>query len=87
MRRPDLLSSKLSAHVAKTVAAKPGLVQISTAYGSQKEGNSVLPRNKYTAIRDDKPKSTDDAKRPEYKVCKFTTDAIITEGADDWHHS
>jgi ParB family transcriptional regulator, chromosome partitioning protein len=58
------------------------LVQISTAYGGQKEGSPVLPRNKYTAIRDDKPKSKDDAKRPEYKVCKFTTEAIITEGAD-----
>jgi ParB family chromosome partitioning protein len=41
-----------------------------------------LPRNKYTAIRDDKPKSKDDAKRPEFKVCKFTTEAIITEGSD-----
>jgi len=34
------------------------------------------------AIRDDKPKSIDNAKRPESKVCKFTTDAIITEGSD-----
>src|SRR5581483_3283804 len=40
------------------------------------------PRNKYTAIRDDKPKSKDEAKRPEYKVCKFTTEAIITEGSE-----
>ena len=58
------------------------MVQISTAYGGQKEGSPVLPRNKYTAIRDDKPKSKDDAKRPEFKVCKFTTEAIITEGSD-----
>jgi ParB family chromosome partitioning protein len=58
------------------------LVQISAAYGGQKEGSAVLPRNKYTAIRDDKPKSKDDAKRPEFKVCKFTTEAIITEGSD-----
>ena len=57
-------------------------MQISTAYGGQKEGSTVLPRNKYTAIRDDKPKSKDDAKRPEFKVCKFTTEAIITEGSD-----
>ncbi len=57
-------------------------MQISTAYGGQKEGSPVLPRNKYTAIRDDKPKSKDDAKRPEFKVCKFTTEAIITEGSD-----
>jgi ParB family transcriptional regulator, chromosome partitioning protein len=70
------------AHIALTIAAKPELVQISTAYGSQKEGSPVLPRNKYTAIRDHQPKSKDEAKRPEFKVCKFTTEAIITEGSD-----
>jgi len=79
---PKCYQSKLAAHVAKTVAAKPEIVQISTAYGGQKEGSPVLPRNKYTAIRDDKPKSKDDAKRPEFKACKFTTEAIITEGTD-----
>jgi ParB family transcriptional regulator, chromosome partitioning protein len=42
----------------------------------------VLPRNKYTAIRDDRPKSKDDVKRPEFKECKFTTEVIITEGSD-----
>jgi len=79
---PGCYQSKLAAHVAKTVSAKPQLVQISTAYGTQREGSSVLPRNKYTAIRDDKPKSNDEAKRPEFKVCKFTTDAIVTEGSE-----
>ena len=79
---PIAMQPKSQAHVAQTVAAKPELVQISTAYGAQKEGSPVLPRNKYTAIRDDKPKSKDDAKRPEFKVCKFTTEAIITEGSD-----
>ena len=68
--------------MAATVAAKPELVQISTAYGAQKDGSSVLPRNKYTAIRDDKPRSKDEAQRPEFKVCKFTTGAIITEGSE-----
>jgi ParB family chromosome partitioning protein len=79
---PGCYLAKVSAQVAKTIAAKPQLVQISTAYGTQKEGSPVLPRNKYTAIRDDKPKSNDEAKRPEFKVCKFTTDAIVTEGSD-----
>ena len=79
---PGCYQAKLTAHVAQAVAAKPGLVQISTAYGMQKEGSPVLPRNKYTAIRDDKPKSNDEAKRPEFKVCKFTPDAIITEGSN-----
>lgn len=79
---PTCYQSKIAAHVAKTIAAKPELVQISTAYGGQKEGSPILPRNKYTAIRGDKPKSKDDAKRPEFKVCKFTTEAIITEGSE-----
>ena len=79
---PKCYQAKIAAHVAKTVAAKPQIVQISTAYGAQKEGSTVLPRNKYTAIRDDKPKSKDEAKRPEFKVCKYAADAIITEGAD-----
>ena len=79
---PGCYQAKVSAQVAKTIAAKPQLVQISTAYGTQKEGSPVLPRNKYTAIRDDKPKSNDEAKRPEFKVCKFTTDAIVTEGSE-----
>ncbi len=79
---PNCYQAKVSAHVAKAIAAKPKLVQISTAYGGQKEGSPVLPRNRYIAIRDDKPKSNDEAKRPEFKVCKFTTEAIITEGSD-----
>ncbi len=79
---PTCYQTKVSAHIAQTIAAKPQLVQISTAYGTQKEGSPVLPRNKYTAIRDEKPKSKDEAKRPEFKVCKYTTEAIITEGAD-----
>jgi ParB family chromosome partitioning protein len=79
---PKCYQEKVSAQVAKTLAAKPQLVQISTAYGTQKEGSPVLPRNKYTAIRDDKPKSNDEAKRPEFKVCKFTNDAIVTEGSE-----
>jgi len=79
---PRCYNAKLAAHVAKAVAAKPNLVQISTAYGGQKEGSPVLPRNKYTAIRDDKPTKKEDAQHPEFKVCKFATDAIITEGSD-----
>jgi ParB family chromosome partitioning protein len=79
---PKCYQAKLAAHVAKAVAAKPQIVQISTAYGTQKEGSLVLPRNKYTAIRDEKPKTRDQAQRPEFKVCRHATDAIITEGSD-----
>src|SRR5580698_3707439 len=79
---PTCYQAKLSAHLAKTIAAKPSLVQISTTYGAQQDGSPVLPRNKYTALRDDRPKSKEEAKRPEFKECKFTTEAIITEGED-----
>jgi ParB family transcriptional regulator, chromosome partitioning protein len=79
---PSCYQAKVSAHVAKQVAAKPQLVQISIAYGKQQEGSKVLPRNQYTTIRDEKPKSKEEAKRPEFKVCRFTTEAIIAEGSD-----
>jgi ParB family chromosome partitioning protein len=79
---PVCFQTKIDAHVAKSIAAKPELVQISTAYGQQKDGSAVLPRNKYTVIQDDRPKSKDEAKRPEFKECKFTAEAIITEGTD-----
>lgn len=79
---PTCYQSKVDAHVAKSIAARPELVQISTGFGAQKEGSPILPRGKYTAIRDDRPKSKEEAKRPEYKECKFTTEAIITDGTD-----
>lgn len=79
---PGCYGAKVSAHVAVTIAAKPELVQISTAYGGQKEGSPVPPRNRYTAIQDEKPKDKQQAQRPEYKTCKFTTEAIIIEGSD-----
>ncbi|PMZ18157.1 chromosome partitioning protein ParB, partial [Pseudomonas sp. FW306-02-F08-AA] len=61
---------------------KPNLVQISTAYGQQKEDSAVLPRNRYTEIRAEKPADRDEAKRPEFKSCKFTSDAIVTDGTE-----
>lgn len=79
---PTCYKSKVDAHIAKSIAAKPELVQISTGFGTQKEGSPVLPRGKYTAIRNERPKSKDEAKRPEFKECRFTTEAIITDGTD-----
>lgn len=77
---PSCYRAKVEAHIAQAIAAKPQLVQISAAYGTQKEGSPVLPRNKYVEIHTDKPASKDEAKRPEFKVCKFTSEAIVTEG-------
>jgi ParB family chromosome partitioning protein len=79
---PSCYQAKVDAHVAKTIAAKPKLVQISTAYGQQKEGSATLPRNKYTDIRPDKAATKERAARPEFKTCKYTTEAIVSEGID-----
>jgi ParB family transcriptional regulator, chromosome partitioning protein len=78
---PNCYQAKVDGHLAKTLAAKPTLVQISTGYQKPQEGSTALPRGKYVAIQEDKPKTKEDAQRPEYKVCKFTTEAIVAEGS------
>jgi ParB family chromosome partitioning protein len=79
---PTCYQAKVEAHVAKAVAAKPKLVQISTAHGQQQEGSPVLPRNKYIEIRTEKPSTKEEATRPEFKTCKHTTEAIVSDGID-----
>jgi ParB family chromosome partitioning protein len=66
---PTCYQNKVDAHVAKAIAAKPKLVQISTAYGQQKEGSATSPRNRYVEIRPEKP-TKEEATRPEFKTCK-----------------
>jgi len=79
---PSCYQAKVDAHVAKTIAVKPKLVQISTAYGKQEEGSTTLPRNKYVEIRAEKPKDKEEATRPLFKTCKYTTEAIVADGID-----
>jgi ParB family chromosome partitioning protein len=79
---PICYSAKLEAHVKAKVAAKPELVQISTAYKQPQEGEKTIPRNKYVEIREEKPDTPEKAKWPEFKTCKYTTDAIVSEGID-----
>ena len=79
---PACYQTKVDAHVAKTIAAKPKLVQITTAYGQPAEGSAALPRNKYIEIKQEKPQNIKQRDWPEYKTCKSTTEAIITEGTE-----
>jgi len=79
---PKCYAAKVDAHVRQTVAAKPKLIQISTAYGTPKEGSAAVPRNKYVEIRNEKPTNQKQSDWPEYKTCKFTTEAIVTEGSE-----
>jgi ParB family chromosome partitioning protein len=72
----------VDAHVKQTVAAKPKLVQITTAYRKPAEGSPVLPRNQYVEIRQEKPKNKFQQEAPEYKTCKYTTEAIVADGTE-----
>jgi ParB family chromosome partitioning protein len=79
---PKCFQAKLDAHVKQTIAAKPKLVQISTAYARPKDDSAVIPRNKYVEVRQDKPQRKEQRDWPEYKTCKYTTEAIVTEGTE-----
>ena len=79
---PNCYAAKLEAHVKAKVAAKPELVQISTAYKQQSEGEKAIPRNKCVEIREEKPDTPEKAKWPEFKTCKYTTEAIVADGID-----
>ena len=48
----------------------------------QPEGSKTIPRNKYVEIRQDKPDTPEKAKWPEFKTCKYTTEAIVSDGID-----
>jgi ParB family transcriptional regulator, chromosome partitioning protein len=79
---PACYAVKVDAHVKRTVAAKPKLVQITTAYGKPAEGSTVVPRGQYVEIRQEKPKNKYQQEAPEYKTCKFVTQAIVADGTD-----
>jgi len=68
--------------VKQTVAAKPKLVQITTAYGKPAEGSTVIPRNQYVEIRQEKPKNKYQQDAPEFKTCKYVTEAIVADGSE-----
>ena len=77
---PACFQKKVQEFVMQTIAAKPKLVQISTAYGQPKDGSAVIPRNKYVEIRQEKPQRKEQREWPEYKTCKYMNDAIVTDG-------
>ena len=78
---PTCYAAKVEAHVQALIASKPELVQISTSYGGQPEG-SKRSRNKYVEIEAEKPDTPEKAKRPEYKTCRFITEAVVTQGSE-----
>jgi ParB family chromosome partitioning protein len=79
---PTCYAAKVDAHVKRTVAAKPKLVQITTALGKPAEGSAIVPRGQYVEIRQDKPKNKYQQEAPEYKTCKYVTEAIVADGTE-----
>jgi ParB family chromosome partitioning protein len=79
---PKCYQTKVDAFVNQTIASKPKLVQISTAYGKPGEGTAIVPRNQYVEVRQEKPKNKYQQEAPEYKTCKYTTEAIVADGSE-----
>ncbi len=79
---PKCYQTKVDAFVKQTIASKPKLVQISTAYGKPAEGSPVVPRSQYVAIRQEKPTTKYQQEAAEYKTCKYTTEAIVADGSE-----
>jgi ParB family chromosome partitioning protein len=79
---PACYQAKVDGFVKQSIAAKPNLVQISSGYGTKTSDSAALPRNKYVEIRTEKPTNGKQRDWPEYKTCKFTTEAIVTEGTE-----
>jgi hypothetical protein len=83
---PACYQSKLDGFVAQTIAAKPKLVQISSAFGpattATDGGSAALPRNKYIEIKPQDPNAKKHRDWPEYQTCKSMTEAIVTEGTE-----
>jgi ParB family chromosome partitioning protein len=50
LAREDCYQNKVDAFVAKTIVAKPKLVQITRAYGKPQDSSPVIPRNHTEAI-------------------------------------
>jgi len=78
---PACYVAKLDAHIKQTIAAKPKLVQITAAYGKPAAGSATLTRSQYVEIRQEKPQNKYEQSAPEFKPCKFATEAIVTEGS------
>src|ERR1035441_10361684 len=82
---PACYQSKLDGFVAQTIASKPKLVQISSAFGpapATDGGGAALPRNKYIEIKPQDPNAKKHRDWPEYQTCKSMTEAIVTEGTE-----
>jgi ParB family chromosome partitioning protein len=77
-------NNKLGKFVERQIAAKPKLVQITTAYGTRSDG-VVLPRNRYVALNLSKPAKAKQPLSPYQKPCKHMAEALVVDGVERGH--
>jgi ParB family chromosome partitioning protein len=77
-------NNKLEKFVAQQIAAKPKLVQITTAYGTRGDG-PVLARNRYVTLNLAKPSKAKQPLSPYQKPCKHMAEAIVVDGTERGH--
>src|SRR5437764_1761408 len=77
---PQCFRAKIDAHVAKTLEAKPNLVQISSAWNTR-EG-APLGRNRYVELEIKKPKTNGTGSKLAsfHKPCEKMTEAVVMDG-------
>lgn len=77
---PQCFRAKVDAHVAKNLAAKPKIVQISSAW--QSRAGAPLGRNRYVEIEVKRPKANGKAEKhpPTAKPCEKMAEAIVMDG-------
>ncbi len=71
---------KLGKFVEQQIAAKPKLVQITTAHGTGSSG--ILPRNRYIALQLTNPAKSKQPLSPYQKPCKHMAEAIVVDGVE-----
>jgi ParB family transcriptional regulator, chromosome partitioning protein len=77
---PQCFRAKIDAHIAKAMAKKPELVQISSAWSSR--DGAPLGRNRYVELELRKAKTQSQAAKanPAQKPCEKMTEAIVMDG-------
>jgi ParB family transcriptional regulator, chromosome partitioning protein len=74
-------NNKLGRFVEQQIAAKPKLVQITTAHVSHQDG-TVLPRSRYVALQLTNPGKSKQPLSPHQKPCKHMAEAIVVNGTE-----
>jgi ParB family chromosome partitioning protein len=78
------LNNKMGKFVEQQIAAKPKLVQITTAHATRSDG-TVLSRGRYVALQLTNPAKSKQPLSPYQKPCKHMAEAIVVDGTERGH--